>query len=264
MHLMSQMTACLSGITDWAEQSLTKHSIPALGEQEIWGEVRNVHCQKEKRPILLSWRQDLKPCARVRKGWNKNNFIKKIKRKGKKKNNLSKNTLLPWNPSQLYKKPLQQANSSARQLWELHTQLTTNLSSNHHLQCYSKKDLLKICKLKIILFIILRWPKALSYPRGEAMRLGNNMRRKKQPRKYKQQQNPTQKPNLSLTSKPNTPQARWHTTGKYRQSREHKAKGEAQTHPPGRDTQRKWGYRLTKTRWNQIKDIQVLPSHLIL
>lgn len=48
MHLISQVTACLSGITDWAEQSLTKHSIPALGEQEIWGEVRNVHCQKEK------------------------------------------------------------------------------------------------------------------------------------------------------------------------------------------------------------------------
>lgn len=31
---------------------------------------------------------------------------------------------------------------------------TTKLSSNHHLQCYSKRDLLKICKLKTILFII--------------------------------------------------------------------------------------------------------------
>lgn len=32
MHLISQMTACLSGITDWAELSLTKHDVPALGD----------------------------------------------------------------------------------------------------------------------------------------------------------------------------------------------------------------------------------------
>lgn len=81
-------------------------------------------------------------------------IFKKLEAKEKKKNNLSKDTLLPRNLSQLYKKALQQANSSARQLWELHTQQTTNLGSNHHLQHYSKKDLLKICKLKIILFII--------------------------------------------------------------------------------------------------------------
>lgn len=45
MHLISQMTACLSGITDWAELSLTKHDVPALGD---FGKVRNAHCQKEK------------------------------------------------------------------------------------------------------------------------------------------------------------------------------------------------------------------------
>lgn len=60
-------------------------------------------------------------------------IFKRIKRKGKKKNNLSKDTLLQQNLSQLYKKALQQVNSSARQLWELHTQQTTNLGSNHHL-----------------------------------------------------------------------------------------------------------------------------------
>lgn len=108
---------------------------------------------KKKSSTSLSWRQDPKQHARVRKGWNKNDF-KKLKGKEKKNNNFSRDILLPQNLSQLYKKALQQANSSARQLWELHTQQTTNLSSNHHLQCYSKKDLLKICKLKTILFII--------------------------------------------------------------------------------------------------------------
>lgn len=53
MHLISQMTACLSGITDWAELSLTKHDVPALREQKIGGEVRNAHCQKEKPHFIV-------------------------------------------------------------------------------------------------------------------------------------------------------------------------------------------------------------------
>lgn len=120
----------------------------------IFGEKSEIPTAKKKNSILLSRRPDLKARARVGKGWNKK-WLKKLKGKGKKKkNNLSKDTLLPRNLSQLYKKALLQANSSARQLWELHTQQTTNLGSNHHLQCYFKKDLLKICKSKTILFII--------------------------------------------------------------------------------------------------------------
>lgn len=75
----------------------------------------------------------------------KGEIKKKFKKERKKtKKNLSKDTLLPWILSQLYNKDLQEADSSARQLWELHTHQTTNLGSDHHLQGYFKKDLLKI------------------------------------------------------------------------------------------------------------------------
>lgn len=42
---------------------------------------------------------------------------------------MSKDTLLPRTPSQLYNKDLQEADSSARQLCELHTHRTTSLGS---------------------------------------------------------------------------------------------------------------------------------------
>lgn len=42
---------------------------------------------------------------------------------------MSKDTLLPWIPSQLYNKDLQEADSSARQLCELHSHHTTNLGA---------------------------------------------------------------------------------------------------------------------------------------
>lgn len=72
------------------------------------------------------------------------------------------------------------------------------------------------------------------------MRLGNNMKIKKQPRKHKQQQqNPTKKP--QPLSDLQTKQAKsevTHSRQVQAEQREHKAKGEAQTHPPGRDTHR--------------------------
>lgn len=58
-----------------------------------------------------------------------------LKKKGeKRKRTCQKDILLPRSQSQLYKEDLQEADRFARQLWELHTRQTTNLSSNHHLQ----------------------------------------------------------------------------------------------------------------------------------
>lgn len=111
------------------------------------------------------------------------------------KKNLSKDTLLPWILSQLYNKDLQEADSSARQLWELHTHQTTNLGSNHHLQGYFKKDLLKICNLFIIYSLGMAKGSLLPQMRThQASKQYEKEKKKTKPKKHKHKKKTQQKP----------------------------------------------------------------------
>lgn len=81
MHLISQMKDWLSGITDWAELSLTGHALPAHGTSDL-GSYQKCPLSERKGLFLLSCKQDLRSCAGVREGWNnKKNKLKKERKK---------------------------------------------------------------------------------------------------------------------------------------------------------------------------------------
>lgn len=89
MHLISQMTACLSGITDWAELSLTKHDVPALGDL---GKNQKYPLPKRKALFYCHGGRAWNLVLESEKGEIEIIF-KKLKGKKKKKNNLSKEIL---------------------------------------------------------------------------------------------------------------------------------------------------------------------------
>jgi len=82
----------------------------------------------------------------------KGEIKKKKKRERKREKELVKRYFITMDS----KPTVQQGLAGSRQLCQtaVRTSYSSDLGSTHHLQCYSKRDLLKICKLKAILFII--------------------------------------------------------------------------------------------------------------